>query len=66
MQCRRPYTFQTMISVRLNNQSLKYVWFTPLGGKYLGIRKVDFVAKTQFFITRLLPFFSTFFIYFFQ
>ena len=52
MQCRRPYTFQTMISVRLNNQSLKYVWFTPLGGKYLGIRKVDFVAKTQFLFVK--------------
>jgi len=42
MQCRGPYTFQTMISVRLNNRSLKYLWFTPLGGKDLGIRKLDF------------------------
>ena len=37
-----------MISVRLNNQNLKYQRFTPLGCKDIGIRKSEFVTKTQF------------------
>ena len=40
--------FQTMNSVKLNNLSLKYQRFTPLGCKDIGIRIFEFVAKTQF------------------
>ena len=36
-QCRRPLTFQTMNSVRLNNLSLKYQRCTPSGCKDIGI-----------------------------
>ena len=38
---------QTMQSVRLNNVSLKYQSFTSSGWKNIGIRKFEFVAKTQ-------------------
>ena len=31
-----------------NNLSLKYQSFTPLGYKYIVIRKYEFVAQTQF------------------
>ena len=31
-----------------NNLNLKYLSFTPSGCKYEGIRKIEFVAKTQF------------------
>ena len=31
-----------------NNQSLKYQRFTPSGFRDIGIRKLGFVAKTQF------------------
>ena len=34
--------------MRLNNLSLKYQRFTPLGSKVIGITKFEFVAKTQF------------------
>ena len=37
-----------MNSVRSNNLSLKYQRFTPSDWKDIGIRKFDFVAKTQF------------------
>jgi len=37
-----------MNSVRSNNLSLKYQRFTPTGRKDLGIRKFEFVAKSQF------------------
>ena len=37
-----------MISVRLNNLNLKYQRFTPSGCKDIGIRKSEFVTKTQF------------------
>ena len=40
--------FQTMNSVRLNNQSLKYQAFTSSGCKDKGISKFKFVAKTEF------------------
>ena len=33
---------------RSNNLSLKYQTFTPSGCKDIGIRKFEFVAKTQF------------------
>ena len=46
--CRRPQIFQTMNSVRSNNLSLKYQSFTTVGCKDIGIRKFEFVAKTQF------------------
>ena len=34
--------------VRLSNPSLKYQRFTPSGGINIGIRKSEFVSKTQF------------------
>jgi len=39
-----------MKSVRLNNLSLKYQICSPLGCKDIGIRKLTFVAKTQFLL----------------
>ena len=48
VQCYRHFTFQTMTSVRSNNISLKYQRFTTLGSKDMGIRKTEFVARTQF------------------
>ena len=39
---------QTINSVRSNNLSLKYQRFTRSGGEDIGIRKFEFVAKTQF------------------
>ena len=45
---RKPLTIQTMTSIRSNNISLKYQRFTTLGSKDRGIRKSEFVAKTQF------------------
>ena len=47
-QCRRPLIFQTMHSVRSNSLSLKYQGFSPSGCQYIGIRKYEFVTKTQF------------------
>ena len=52
-QCRRPYIFQTMNSVRSNNHSLKYYRLTPSGFKYIRIRKFEFVATTNFFVKKL-------------
>ena len=37
-----------MTSVILNNISLKYQRFTSFGCRNIGIRKLGFVAKTQF------------------
>ena len=48
-KCCRPQIFQTMHSVRSNNQSLKYQRFTTLGSKDICIRKSEFVAKAKFF-----------------
>ena len=42
----RPLIFQTMNSVRSN--SLKYQRFTPSGCEAIGVRKSQFVPKTQF------------------
>ena len=42
-----------MNSVRLNKQSLKYQSFTASGLKNIGIRKLKFVAKTQFLWKKL-------------
>ena len=50
-QCRRHYIFQTMNPVRLDIQSLKNQTFTLSGCKYIGMRKLKFVAKTQFLST---------------
>ena len=47
-QCRRPLIFQARNSVILNNQSLKYQRFTPLGPKDIRIRAFEFVTSTQF------------------
>ena len=41
------YIFQTMNSFKLNNQSLKYQRFVLSGCKDKGIRKFQFVGKTQ-------------------
>jgi len=46
-RCRRPLIFH-VFDVRLNIQSLKYLWFTPSCCKDIGMRKFEFVAKTQF------------------
>ena len=47
-QCRRPYIFQTINSVRSNNLSLKYLRFIHTGCIDKEIRKFEVVAKTQF------------------
>ena len=39
---------KTMNSVRSNSLSLKYQGFSPSGCQDIGIRKFEFVAKTQF------------------
>ena len=41
-------TLYTMNTVRSNNLSLKNQRSTPSGFKDIGIRKFEFVAKTQF------------------
>jgi len=46
-QCCRPWIFQTIHFVRSINPSLKYQTFKTSGLKIKGIRKFDFVAKTQ-------------------
>ena len=47
-QCRRPYIFQTINSVRSNNLSLKYQRFILTDCRDIEIRKFEVVAKTQF------------------
>ena len=47
-KCRRPSIFQTLISVTINNLSLKFQKFKPAGCEDKGIKKFEFVAKTQF------------------
>ena len=47
-RCRRPLIFQTLNYVRSSSQSLKYRRFKLLDCKDKGIRKFEFVAKTQF------------------
>ena len=42
-----------MNSVRWTNLSFKYQRFTPSGGKKIGIRKSEFVTKTQFLSAKL-------------
>ena len=55
-QCCRLMIFQTINSVRSNSLSLKYQRFKSSGWAAIGIRKVEFVAKTQF----LFPFLKKF------
>ena len=45
---RRSEIFQTMNSVRSNNLSLKYQRVIPPDWKDIGVRKFEFVVKTQF------------------
>ena len=40
--------FKTMDSVRSNGLICKYIRFTSSGCKDIGIRKLEFVTKTQF------------------
>ena len=47
-QCHRPQIFQITNFVRSINLSLKYQRFTRSGCEDTGIRKFEFVAKTQF------------------
>jgi len=53
--CCRPLIFQTIISVRLNNLSLKNHRFTvtPLSCKDIIIKKFNIVTKTQFLYTKI-------------
>ena len=44
--------------VRLSNPSLKYLRFTPSGCRDIGLRKFEFVAKTQFLLTELKNYLS--------
>jgi len=44
----RPFIFQTINSFRSNSLSLKYQRFTPSGCEAIGVRKFQFVAKTEF------------------
>ena len=46
----RPLTFQITTSVSPDIISLKYQRFTTLGSEDIGIRKSEFVAKTQFLL----------------
>ena len=46
-QCRRYLIFHTMVYVRSNTLSLKYLRFSPSGFNDIGIGKFEFVAKTQ-------------------
>ena len=49
IQCRRSLILQTMHSGRsnINNLIMKYQRFKPSGGKNIGIRKFEFVTKSQ-------------------
>ena len=50
-----------MNSAGSNNVSLKFQRFTPSGGKDIGIRKFEFLAKSQLNLNKL---FLTYFNYF--
>ena len=45
--------FQTLNSVISNNQICKYQRVSPSGCKDIGIRNLEFVAKTQFLYQQL-------------
>ena len=46
--CRKPLIFQTYIFRSNKSHSLKFQIFTKLESKDIGIRKLEFVAKSQF------------------
>ena len=50
----KPMIFQTQIILSISINSLKYLRSTTLGYKDIGIRKSDFVAKTQLLYTILI------------
>ena len=52
----RPWIFQAMNSVGEKNLSLKNQSFTLSGVKNIGIRKSEFVTKTQFLYALITPF----------
>jgi len=52
-KCFRPQIFQIMNSIILNNQSLKYQRFTRSDCKDIGLRRLEFVTKTQFLWTTI-------------
>ena len=47
-QCRKPLIFQTYIFWSNKSHSFKFQRFTTLESKNIGIRKSEFVAKSQF------------------
>ena len=47
-QCRKPLIFQTYLFWSNKSHSLKFQRFTTLESKDIGIRKSEFVAKSQF------------------
>ena len=49
----RPEIFPTMMSFRSCNLRVKYYRFKPSGYKVIGIRKYEFVTKTQFLYEEL-------------
>ena len=51
-QRRKPLKYQTMTFVRSKNISFKYQRFTTLGSKDIGIRKSEFVGKSQFLLQK--------------
>ena len=53
-QRRKPLIFQTMTFDRSKNISLKYQRFTTLASKDIGIRKSEFVAKSQFLCSSVI------------
>ena len=48
--CRRPLIFQAMNSNRPPSLSVKYQRFGTYGSKDIGIRKSEFVVRTQFLL----------------
>ena len=50
-QCRKPLIFQTYIFWSNKSHSFKFQRFTTLESKDIGIRKSEFVAKSQFLYT---------------
>ena len=53
-QCRKPLIFQTYIFWSNKSHSLKFQRFTTLESKDIGIRKSEFVTKSQFLYRSLI------------
>ena len=51
-KCRRPFIFQTMTYIISTVLNFKYSRFTPLAWKGIGIKKSEFVTKTQFILSK--------------